>query len=107
MNLFHCDHCRQAVFFENVRCLSCDHPLAYLPDIGVMGSLEAVGNGLWRSPIAAVSGVAYRLCANYDQANVCNWAVPADDPDPLCSSCRLTRVIPDLGVEGNKEAWYR
>jgi hypothetical protein len=78
-----------------------------LPDIGVMGSLEAVGNGLWRSPIESASGNAYRLCANYDQANVCNWAVPADDPDPLCSSCRLTRVIPDLGVEGNKEAWYR
>ena len=29
---------------------------------------------------------------------VCNWAVPPDDPNPLCVSCRLTRVIPDLAV---------
>jgi hypothetical protein len=33
--------------------------------------------------------------------------VPADDANPLCRSCRLTRVIPDLGVPGNKAAWFR
>jgi hypothetical protein len=38
---------------------------------------------------------------------VCNWGLPADDPHALCESCRLTRVIPDLGVPGNKEAWYK
>ena len=107
MNIFHCDHCRQPVFFENVRCLSCNHPLAYLPDIGVMGSLEQAQDGSWLSPIPRAQGRRYRLCANYDQANVCNWAVAADDPDSLCASCRLTRVIPDLGVEGNKEAWFK
>ena len=39
--------------------------------------------------------------------NICNWAVPDDDPHALCPSCRLTRVIPDLNQQGNKEAWYR
>jgi hypothetical protein len=48
-----------------------------------------------------------RLCANYARENVCNWAVAADAPDSLCTSCRLTRVIPDLGRPGNREAWYR
>lgn len=107
MKIFHCDHCRQLVFFENVHCLNCNHPLGFLQDLGVVGSLEATGGNLWRSPIPEAQGKAYRLCANYQQENVCNWVVAASDPEPLCESCRLTRVIPDLNIAGNKEAWYR
>lgn len=107
MKIFRCDHCRQLVFFENVHCLSCGHPLAYLPDLGVVGSLEPDGAGAWASPIPRAKGRHYRLCRNYTQEDVCNWAVPAADPDPLCGSCRLTRVIPDLTREGHKAAWYK
>lgn len=107
MKVFRCDHCRHLVFFENVQCVSCAHPLAYLPDLGVVGSLEPAGEGHWRSPIPRAAGKVYRLCQNYTDHNVCNWAVPADDPNPLCQSCRLTRVIPDLSRSGHKEAWYR
>ncbi|HEU4410848.1 MAG TPA: putative zinc-binding metallopeptidase [Polyangiaceae bacterium] len=107
MKIFHCDHCDNLVFFENVRCLRCDHALAYLPDLGFMGSLEPAGEGVWHSPHERAKGRSWRLCANYDRENVCNWAVPSGDPSPLCSSCRLTRVIPDLSVPGNREAWYR
>lgn len=49
----------------------------------------------------------YRLCENYIKEGVCNWAVPAEEPQPLCRSCRLTQVIPDLSQPGNKEAWYK
>jgi hypothetical protein len=49
----------------------------------------------------------YRLCANNVWHYVCNWAVPADDPDPLCRSCRLSRVIPNLSRPENKVAWYK
>jgi hypothetical protein len=94
MKVFHCDHCEALVFFENVRCVACDHELAYLPDLEVVGSLNQAGG-------------KYRKCKNYAENNVCNWAVPADDPDPLCRSCRLTRVIPDLGKPGNQQAWYK
>jgi hypothetical protein len=107
MKIFHCSHCQQLVFFENVRCLNCDHALAFLPDVADMASLEPAGDKLWRSPTPSAQGQTYRLCTNYSEANVCNWAVPAADPNPLCSSCRLTRVIPDLSKPGNKEAWYR
>lgn len=107
MKIFHCDHCQQLVFFENFACVNCDHLLAYLPDLGVMGSLEPADGGLWRSPIPQVESRMYRLCENYTQQNVCNWAVAADDPQPLCRSCRLTRMIPDLSHSGHKEAWYR
>ena len=106
--LFHCDHCEQLIFFENVQCLECGHPLAFLPDLMDMGSFERTEeDGLWRSPAPAAEGRLYRACENYTQHNVCNWAVPADDPIPLCVSCRVTEVIPDLDRPGHKEAWYK
>lgn len=107
MKIFHCDHCQQLVFFENSQCLNCYHPLAYLPDLGVVGSLEASGGGIWRSPNPLAIGQRYRLCENYDRENICNWTVLVEDSHPLCRSCRLTRVIPDLGQPAHKEAWYR
>ncbi len=107
VKVFHCDHCRHLVFFENSQCVRCRHALAYFLDLGVVGSLEPAGNDLWQSPLPRARGRTYRLCANYAAENVCNWVVPSDDPNPLCRSCRLTRVIPDLGRPGFKEAWYR
>jgi hypothetical protein len=107
MKIFHCDHCQQLVFFENVQCLKCYRPLAYLPDLGVVGSLEPVRPGVWRCSIQRAAEQTYRLCENYDRENICNWAVLLEDSHPLCRSCRLTRVIPDLNQQGHKEAWYR
>jgi hypothetical protein len=107
MKIFHCDHCQGLVFFENVRCLSCGHELAYLPDVADLASLEPAGNGKWHARNSLAQGHEYRLCQNYDQANVCNWAVTEPDGHAFCVSCRLTRVIPDLNVPGNKEGWYK
>src|SRR5688500_5731157 len=106
MRTFHCDHCDHQVFFENTSCVSCGRTLAFLPDQGAIGSLDALGDGTWQSryapsgsvaaPVAdgrietPVAGALYRLCENYTAMRVCNWAVPADDPHPLCRSCRLT-----------------
>src|ERR1043165_1097196 len=102
MRVFHCNHCRHLIFFENTRCVKCDRALAYLPDLGFMGSLDAAGEGLWRSPLRLAAGRTYRLCGNYSTHDVCNWAIPADDPLSLCRACRLTRVIPDLARAGAK-----
>ena len=101
MKIFHCDHCQQLVFFENVHCLSCDHALAYVPDSRTSFARAGRRRAL-ASPRQARRRATYRLCANYDRENVCNWAVAAEDPDPLCGSCRLTRVIPDLGAAGQQ-----
>jgi hypothetical protein len=106
MKIFHCDHCDHLVFFENTTCLHCQRVLAYLPDAVTVGSLDPVEGGLWRSPLSA-EGPLYRLCDNYTKENVCNWAVPAAESDPLCRSCRLTRVLPDLGVPENKRLWFK
>lgn len=111
MKTFHCTHCQHLVFFENIRCLNCGHALAYLPDRNLMAALEQSADGTWRHAGGGGAGAGadetYRLCANYDKENVCNWAVPQDDPETLCRSCRLTSVIPDLSKPGNPAAWYR
>ncbi|MCP6242701.1 putative zinc-binding metallopeptidase, partial [Klebsiella pneumoniae] len=31
----------------------------------------------------------------------------ADDEHALCVACRLNKVVPDMSVEGNREAWYK
>lgn len=116
MKLFRCDHCRNLVYFENHTCLACGHTLAYLPEFDLVASLEPDASAtagpdpapaLWRTPARPARDRRYRLCANYTTHQVCNWAVAAEDPNPLCLSCRLTATIPDLSVPGHHEAWYK
>jgi len=107
MKTFHCTHCQNLIFFENVRCLACGRALAFLPDLGIMGALIESPDGLWRAELRQTNVRGYRLCANFDQASVCNWVVPADEACELCCSCRLNRAIPDLSSERNVVAWYR
>jgi hypothetical protein len=115
MRIFHCDHCGQAIFFENTICGRCGHKLAYVPQAGALVSLDPASGrssevggplpSLWT--VAGDESRTYRLCGNYVNHNVCNWAIPAQQPDLLCASCRLTRVIPDLTKEQNRELWCR
>lgn len=107
MKVFHCDHCDHLLFFENTVCVSCGRTVAYLPDVGLVGSLESDGPGSWRSPLSQGAGQSYRLCRNYTETQVCNWAVTGDDQSEYCPSCRLTDVIPDVTSQDAHEAWYR
>jgi len=107
MRVFHCDHCDQPVFFENTRCIACDHVLAYLPDLGEIGSLEPVSESEWKSPLQS-EGRRYRLCRNYTELQICNWSLTDSDAgQALCRACRLTRTIPDLSPQRHLEAWYK
>lgn len=70
---------------------------------------EAEG-GLWqrktrRRPKGNVR--RFRLCHNQIEYQACNFAVPEHDPNVLCVSCRLTRILPDLSIPENRERWYR
>jgi hypothetical protein len=107
MRIFHCDHCRQAIFFENVVCEKCGHKLAYLPDIKLVASLDPAGGELWTTPVKQAEKRTYRLCENYTKYGVCNWAIPSNDSSPLCQSCQLTRIIPDLSDPKNTDAWRK
>jgi hypothetical protein len=105
MRTFHCSNCRAQIFFENETCLQCGSALAYLPDRGTIVALSEYREGLWYPKGRATHGL-YRLCENYIDYGVCNWAVPDADANPLCVSCRLTSVIPQLTPAG-KSAWHR
>jgi hypothetical protein len=102
MKTFHCTHCQNLVFFENVKCLSCQRDLAYLPEQMQMAALEKGNDGLWYH-----DDLAYKLCANGLTHQICNWALPVAEPAALCRSCQLTHVIPNLSQPGNEEAWHR
>jgi hypothetical protein len=109
MKLFTCSVCRQLLFFENVRCTGCGHVLAYLPDRAVLSALAPVAGapGLFEALAPVATGASYRLCANSTAYGVCNWAVPAAGPHPLCRSCRFNDVIPNLSRPGARDAWQR
>ncbi len=104
MKLFRCAHCANLVYFENHQCVRCGHALAYVPPLRLVTSLD--GDGDERTSPSA-PGRRFRLCANYATHQTCNWVVPADSDDPLCESCELTRVIPDLSLPEWHAAWYR
>jgi hypothetical protein len=101
MKAHHCTRCGRRVFFENVTCNSCGAALGFVPGEGMV-SFEPGERGWAR---LGGNGAPQRPCANYVGRGVCNWMVGADDVDPLCRSCRLTRVIPALDAPGNIERW--
>ena len=108
MKTFHCTACQSLIFFENTRCLTCGHSLAFATDKMALLSLNQLDDGSWVPDMNGVNGPdSYRLCANYVEHGVCNWAIRADSPDTLCLACSLSHTIPDLDVAGNKEAWAK
>ncbi len=109
MKLFFCDQCRQPIHFENTTCLNCEATLAFLPHHGRMAALQKVNDREW-----VVFGTAgqeqsprYRLCEHYTSTSLCNWAIDAEDPQPLCHSCRLSVVIPNLSLPGRPALLYQ
>jgi hypothetical protein len=134
MKRFQCANCGQCVYFDNDRCLGCGSRLAYWPEEDRMLAL-APGEG--DEPFAASLGAdetrQWRLCANRvhrdagpDEPVSCNWVVgeqairssvtvqggasvaaPPQEAPRLCACCALTRVIPNLQAEANRERWRR
>jgi hypothetical protein len=108
LKTFHCTACQALVFFENTICLSCGRALAFAPDRMTMLALNRGEDGLWL-PVEepANDKDSYRLCANYVDHAVCNWAIRADHPELLCRSCGLTHILPNLNSAENQEAWAK
>jgi hypothetical protein len=113
MKTFRCDHCGHPLFFENVQCLQCGSALAFLPHRLALCAIEPVPHqqeGLWQRRTARrrpPANAHWRLCRNHTEHQACNFAVPADDPNAYCVSCRQTRLLPDLTLPENVDRWYR
>lgn len=103
MRLFNCQHCDQVLYFENTKCERCGHRLGYLPDDNTLSALEPEGDA-WQA--LAVPGGTHRFCANAAYG-ACNWLVPTGAPGDYCTACRHNRMVPDLSVPANVEAWRK
>ncbi len=97
MRLYNCQNCGNNVHFENTVCLSCGFELGYAATSDEMLA-KSFGNAEWQ----ANTGL-YHACANRVTI-ACNW-VSTDNSDPLCISCRHSRVIPDLNIPENRQRW--
>jgi hypothetical protein len=107
MKIFHCECCGALVFFENVTCLKCNHPLGFLPDRAEIAALELARDGAYHAVTPGLGNQLLRLCENSRQHQVCNWMVPTGDNNNFCVSCRLNELIPDLSAPQNIERWHK
>ena len=102
MKRFHCDRCGMLLTLENDLCTRCGLRLSFLPEEMRMVAWDQAAGEQPRW-----NGRTWRACRNATEHPVCNWAIADDDAHEYCLSCRLTKVIPDLGVEGNLARWHR
>jgi hypothetical protein len=103
--------CGNRLFFENTHCLACQRDVGWCPVCRSISALLAEGG------VRFVCGnescrAGLIKCRNYLIEDICNRCISAPPEDrpttsPLCDWCRLTAVIPDLSVPGNRQKWYR
>jgi hypothetical protein len=103
MKLFKCRACGQFLLFENTKCEKCARRIGYLPQANLLTTVEPTGED-W-APFGD-SQRSYRFCRNADY-NCCNWLVPADSPERLCTACRHNGTVPDLSQERNVALWRK
>lgn len=89
MKLFQCPQCQYRLYFENARCLNCSSIVTYDPEHSAFVRADTAG---------------VFQCANSNQCG-CNWRTGSSNG--FCQACALTKVIPDLSIEGNRERWMR
>lgn len=104
MRNFACTNCGNEVYFENVKCLRCEHALGFEPRRGAVVALLPVGRANYRIVGEDQAAPAFAYCANR-QYRVCNWLTPASTSGTFCIACALNRTIPNLNEEGNLPAW--
>jgi len=95
MKIFSCSACKHLAFFENSQCVRCGHLLSYLPDRGLLSAMEPEGSdsaAMFLAVDSSAAGARYRLCQNYLNHGVCNWAIPEAEPHEECLACRLNET---------------
>lgn len=101
MLTFHCDNCSSPVFYENIRCLTCNSTLGIVPETYEVLSVKAADGG----KLTAKNGNSYRLCKNSVEYGCCNQLVLADDDSVYCESCQFTETTPNLTFSNNRKLW--
>jgi hypothetical protein len=117
LKLFQCDHCGQALSFENSACARCRKALGYAVEADKLVVLPEEASEPNRPFQVPALGTGWYLeCRNYSEHQACNWLVqttrerPSGEAGlkpPYCRSCELTEVIPDLSDPDNLQAWVK
>lgn len=105
MRNFACTNCNNTIYFENIACLKCGHPVGFHAAAMTMVALDNApsGGGLFKMSKGGKRDMV-RYCSNASHG-VCNWLTPADDDATLCVACDLNRTIPNLSEQGSLKAW--
>ena len=109
IRLYRCQ-CGGPVFFSNNICLRCNTALGYEPARGRISPLIATVKANTMTIIGDEGGELFQYCSNNGSAASCNWLVKVEDefnPQALCISCRLNRMIPNLTGQENRKNWHR
>lgn len=109
MKKFFC-YCGQPVFFDSHQCVTCGLSLGYDPELRQMLSFIETENGLvlkTHQNEFSLFNRDYRFCSNREDYGVCNWLVPADSPNCLCSGCQFNRYIVNLKSKANLNRWHQ
>ena len=105
MHLFSCDVCHEHLYFESSSCTKCSSALGFVDDLGILSALRPLPDrdAVYEALAPEALGRRVRYCEKA-QGGACNWLV-AEGGEALCTSCRLSEVIPDVGVESTFQAW--
>jgi hypothetical protein len=101
MKRFACG-CDVRVFFDDYWCTACGADLGYAPERG-----EFLARRQGAPAFMATDGSAWKTCRNREQHSVCNWLLPADDPQAFCRACRMNSVIPNLSATHTLRLWRK
>ena len=98
--------CGSTVYFENTSCLNCGRALGFVPEAGLLTSLEAAAgqNNVALHP--RLNRRSYQHCRNQIESDTCNWMIPGDQPAGYCLSCKLNETIPNLDDPRRVQLWY-
>ncbi len=107
MKTFRCN-CDITVFFENTKCVACDHDLGWCPGCRNVTTLLPDTDGRFRCGNEDCKKVLAK-CHNYAVEHVCNrcYEVADTGAGEFCDYCRFNDTIPDLTVPGNRDMWQR
>lgn len=103
MQLFECDVCGQAIFFDNVRCERCGSEFGFVAESLRLAALAPQDDGNWR---VSETPTPYQRCANAVYES-CNWLVPAVAASAYCLACRFNRTVPDLSDPASLLLWRK
>ncbi len=107
MQIFQCRACGSRLYFGNRLCLGCGRQTAYLAEGVAMVAVD-IGNDGAPLPLADVDrSRRWRHCLHRANDDACFWLVDEADGTPLCRSCRLSVLIPDLSDPINHARWKR